>query len=454
MTLVRIPSIEEAPAPHAPFCIPCRKALDKAVALFEREGLDCTVYGDGVYGLAKKAGKKAEIGLFTHLDVVPVTNDWMLNLPFDPQIHDGCLVGRGVHDNKAGATMALYALHTIKALGLPLHSAVTVFLGTNEETGMGDIHAYAEEQPMPTVSLVPDNAYPVCLGEKGIYHLWAKSNQPLCDILSIDGGVATNVILDNVTAKVKPSDNLFNELVTAIGSQKEYKLEVRDSLIYLTAYGITAHGSAPASSLNAGKLLLKVLLDCPSLSAQDKQILSGAYHFLSADYGEPFGIDAEDPYFGKTTATNGMFSTKDGILSLSFDIRYGASSAPDWVEACVRTSISEHGFTPYREENRPGFRIPEDEPTAQALIEAYRTVSGDHTSKVIYSGGGTYARHLKNAFSCGCEAPYLTHDLGLPQGHGHIHQSDESIAIEALLESIKLLTVMLLSLDEACQNQA
>ena len=81
-------------------------------------------------------------------------------------------------------------------------------------------------------------------------------------------------------------------------------------------------------------------------------------------------------------------------------------------------------------------------------MAAYRMVSEDYISQVMHSGGGTYARHLKHAFSCGCEAPYKRKKLDLPQGHGDIHQSDESISIEGLMESITLFTTMLFSLDE------
>ena len=451
-TLVRFPSIEASPLPQAPFGKACRDALDAAVKLFEREGLSGQICADGKYGLAKKDGKNAEIGIFGHLDVVPVTEDWILNAPFDPQEHDGCLVGRGIHDNKAGVIMSLYALRAARDLSIPLESAVTVFLGANEESGMEDIDAFCQEQAMPTVSLVPDNAYPICLGEKGIYHLWAKANNAFSAIRKIEGGLAVNVILDKVEAEIEYTEECYAELLCLSAENDRCSLRKEGESIFVSATGITAHGSMPKGSLNAGKVLLSLLVKCETLPQNDREILKGALSFLEKDYGEPFDIAAEDPYFGKTTATNGIFSTLDGILSLSFDIRYGSVSSPEFVESAVRNAISQANYTPYREENRPGFRIDENEPTAKALISAYRAVSGDNDSSVIYSGGGTYARHLKNAFSCGCEAPYLRKKLDLPQGHGDIHQSDESISIEGLLESILIFTVMLLSLDETLRN--
>ncbi|MBP5209434.1 MAG: Sapep family Mn(2+)-dependent dipeptidase [Clostridia bacterium] len=445
-SLVRVPSVKGAPEPGAPQGRPCREALDTALALFEREGLSGEICSDGRYALARRPGGPHTIGVFTHCDVVPVTDDWILTRPFEPVEHDGCLVGRGVHDNKAGVIMALYALAAARDLGLPLGCGVTVFLGASEETGMEDVDAFAAEQPMPDVSLVPDNEYPVCLGEKGICHLWATSDAPLTVVREIAGGVAPNVILDHVTATIAPVPGLLEQLRAAVACDEHCELSATEEQITLTARGVTAHGSMPAGSLNALKVLLRVLTACPALGA-DRHLLARVRAWLEDDWGAPFGIACDDPEFGPTTATNGVVATADGRLSLSFDVRYGTSLASADVEAALTSAFARAGFRITKMHNSPGFSIPRDEPDAVALIEAYRQLSGDADSPVIYSGGGTYARHLTHAFSCGCEAPYLHRDLDLPQGHGGIHQSDESISVEGLLESIALFTAMLVDLD-------
>lgn len=451
--LVRIPSVEGEPAPGAPFGTECRRALDAAVALFERYGFSAEVCSEGKYGLAHVPGGHNSIGIFGHLDVVPVTDGWILNPPFEPAEHDGCLVGRGIHDNKAGIIMSLYALRAARELGLPMQCAVEVFLGANEETGMQDIAAFAAEQPMPTVSLVPDNEYPICLGEKGICHLWARAGRPFETVCSIEGGVAVNVILDKVTATLKDKEGLFDRLHGYCRDSSVYELARTEQGITLVAHGVTAHGSAPEGSDNALKRLLRALTACPEIGASDRNLLSAVRTWLEDDYGHPFGIAAEDACFGPTTATNGMVRTTDGRLELSFDIRYGTTLSADEVEKKVHAAIRRAGFEVFDQNNRPGFAIPEDEPDAVALIEAYRQVSGKTDSRIMYSGGGTYARHLRHAFSCGCEAPYLHRDLHLPQGHGDLHQSDESISIDGLLESVKLFTVMLLDLDATYENR-
>ena len=66
------------------------------------------------------------------------------------------------------------------------------------------------------------------------------------------------------------------------------------------------------------------------------------------------------------------------------------------------------------------------------MIGIYRTLTGDANAKPYYSAGGTYARHLKNAFSVGTSLPgYPTPKMRV--GHGGEHQPDECINVEGLV---------------------
>ena len=448
-SLVRIPSVKAEAEEGAPFGKACRDALNAALAMFEGYGISGRVMSEGKYGLATYGGEGKKIGIFTHLDVVPVVDDWCYNAPFAPAEHDGVLVGRGVHDNKAGAIMALYALRAIRELGLPFASTAEVFFGTDEESGMEDIDAYARECPMPHVSLVPDNAYPVCLGEKGIYHMGVRASRPFRQILSFEGGVAVNVILGEATVRLGYDAALHGELQAAIADDPAYTLALDNGVLSLSAKGVTAHGSMPEGSLNAAKLLCRALLACQSICAADREILSAYAQILSDDYGASLGIDSVDPHFGKTTATCGMVSVREGRLGFTLDIRYGTVMSGDAVESAVAEKLSSLGLAAEWGENREGFSISEDSPAAKALMDTYRQLSGQTQLRPIYSGGGTYARHLKNAFSMGCEAPYKKKSLPMQAGHGEVHQSDEQISLEGLLESIRLFTVMLLSVSSS-----
>ena len=84
---------------------------------------------------------------------------------------------------------------------------------------------------------------------------------------------------------------------------------------------------------------------------------------------------------------------------------------------------------------------------ADAMLDVYKQISGDEDAKPAYISGGTYSRHLKNAFSIGNYAPYKAVKPDFPEGHGSYHQPDETIDIEALIESIKIIILFILECD-------
>jgi succinyl-diaminopimelate desuccinylase len=187
--LVRIPSVRGEAEEGAPFGRACRDALDEAVLLFRENGFEASVSSDFTYGLASYGEGSPTLALFGHTDVVPVGDDWEQTAPFEPIRIGDCLIGRGVEDNKAGVIHSLYIFKAFRDLGLPLCGRLLAFLGSAEETGMEDIASFCKNEPMPELSIVPDNEYPICLGEKGILHLLAESKTALATLCPLRAGV-------------------------------------------------------------------------------------------------------------------------------------------------------------------------------------------------------------------------------------------------------------------------
>ena len=149
-------------------------------------------------------------------------------------------------------------------------------------------------------------------------------------------------------------------------------------------------------------------------------------------YGEPFDLKKDDPYFGPVTTVNGIVKTENGKLELSFDFRYGTSVPAEEIERKIDETLARVGFDLVSLDNDEGFRLPDDQPAAKTVIEVYRRLTGDEKAEPYYSAGGTYARHLKNAFSVGTSLPGYP-ILKMRVGHGGEHQPDECINIEGLL---------------------
>ena len=193
------------------------------------------------------------IATVTHLDVVPVGEGWTKS-PFEMWEKDGYIIGRGVMDDKGPSVVCLYALKYLKERNIPLRYPVRALLGANEETGMGDVQYYLKNYPAPAFAFSPDSDFPVCNGEKGIYQGMIYSRCAPEKIVSIEGGMAFNVIPDKAEAVLKCSGTLPEET-------ENVKVSAKDGLITVNAFGKAGHASMPEGKINAIGVLVNYILE-------------------------------------------------------------------------------------------------------------------------------------------------------------------------------------------------
>ena len=82
--LLRIPSVRGEAEEEAPFGKECARALEYTKALYEKYGFDTELDADGGYLLSYYGGGEKSLGLFSHADVVPASDDWTVTSPFEP----------------------------------------------------------------------------------------------------------------------------------------------------------------------------------------------------------------------------------------------------------------------------------------------------------------------------------------------------------------------------------
>ena len=147
--LVSINSVESTPAEGAPFGQGARAALDKTLELAAGMGF-ATRNCENYIGYAELPGADAEKYLATicHVDVVPEGNGWTGD-PFQMEVRDGWLIGRGVADDKGPMITILYALKFLKEQGYSLKYPIRALVGDNEETSMADVKYYLKHYPAP-----------------------------------------------------------------------------------------------------------------------------------------------------------------------------------------------------------------------------------------------------------------------------------------------------------------
>ncbi len=122
----------------------CEEAASFLIAAMERRGIRTqtipTAANPIVYG--EKIGASAEAILFySHYDVVPSgSSDAWDSPPFEPQVRDGRIWGRGTADHKGSVLARLQALDVLEARGEELPVTVKFVVEGSEEIGSPGLH--------------------------------------------------------------------------------------------------------------------------------------------------------------------------------------------------------------------------------------------------------------------------------------------------------------------------
>ena len=116
-----------------------RRYAEHAAAAFARIGLDAAVVGEGerasFVATATHPDARESVLVASHLDTVPV--DGMEIDPFDPEIRDGRLYGRGSCDTKGGLAALLAALERVLGRGRLRRNVIAVGEADEEFTSVG-----------------------------------------------------------------------------------------------------------------------------------------------------------------------------------------------------------------------------------------------------------------------------------------------------------------------------
>ncbi len=446
--LINIPSVHGESGKY-PFGEDVDRLLSYAAEYYQKNGYGMKLSGSRKYALLKTGeDKPRNIGVFAHGDVVPVNEaEWTVTKPFEAKVKDGFLFGRGSEDDKSSIVTTLYALKALDAAGYKLQNGLTVFVGGNEESGMADIIEFAEREKMPDVSVVPDCAYPYTDGEKGIIRLDLKSRKVLSQILDINGGKSYNTVLGEVDVLFEKGSPLALETVLRGEDVTE------EDAVQVNVKGISAHAALPYGSVNAFGKATDILLGTEALCSNDREILSFPNKILSDYVGKQLGIAGKD-IFGDVTAVCGMVYVDNGHLVFTLDIRYGISFNGEDIIEKIRTEADKNGYDMSVVRLSPGFLLEDAPGIARCITEPFEHFTGRKNAKPFKNSGGTYARHLKNAYAIGTSAlgerpKHEKSDLGLPVGHGAVHQSDECISVEGLVNNAKVIAAIIYELDRS-----
>lgn len=167
ISLIEIPSVKAKAENGAPYGIYPKKALEKAMEISKREGLNTKFVGEHM-AYSSLGNSDKYIGILAHLDVVSAGDEKMWTYPpFAGKIIDNRIYGRGALDNKGPAMASFYGLLALNNLGHSFNHQVRMVFGSDEESGMSDLKYYLECEKPPIMGFVPDNKFPAIFAERG-----------------------------------------------------------------------------------------------------------------------------------------------------------------------------------------------------------------------------------------------------------------------------------------------
>lgn len=399
--LIKIPSVQGAPAPGAPFGTETLNALKLVLNAAEKLGFK-TFSGDGYYGYAETGdADKPLFGILGHLDVVPVGDGWKYP-PFGGEIREGYLWGRGALDDKGPVIAAMYALKELLDEGLKPAARIRFIFGLNEESGWKCIEKYLEREEVPAAGFSPDGNFPVIYCEKAVSHVSLTVPKPY-GIVSFESGTRVNIVPDRASAVIL-------EEFTAISPSLPEGI-VRNGNAF-TAYGSSAHGSTPEAGDNAALKLMKYF---SGFMPEVKKL----YELLRYSDGSGMGLDRSEPDYGALSVNTGVVSASmDGAeAELALDFRHPASVTTEEILETLERLTG--GKAEACGTHRP-LLIPKDHPLVVKLSEAYREVTGKDAEPESI-GGATFARALPAAVAFG---PVF------PDGEDNIHRANERVSLK------------------------
>ncbi len=443
--LVAVKSVKGEAEPGKPYGPGPAAALAEGLALAGEWGFHTENHENHV-GSADLNDHETRLHILGHLDVVGEGTGWSTD-PYTCVERDGMLYGRGVSDDKGPVVCALMAMKAIKDMGLPLSANVRLLMGTDEESGSGDIAYYYSKHPFAPYTFTPDADFPVIHIEKGHYHpdfgrSWTAENA-LPRVTGMNGGFRTNVVppeAECVVAGLTAAqvESLAGQV--AAETHTPFTLTDKEEGLHIHCAGKNAHAASPDGGRNAISALLDLLSRLPLAECESTETLH-ALHTLfpfGDNRGKALGIANEDAESGPLTLNLALLKLDGQGFSAKFDVRFPVSSNKENCKNACEASLARCGIAVTGDPDMTTVHcVPADSTLVTALMKSYQTFSGDTESKPLAIGGGTYVHDIPGGVAFGCVFPGFDPKM---------HAPDEQASVEQLLCSCKIFTHAILSL--------
>lgn len=375
---------------------------------------------------------KEDFGILAHLDTVPVQENWDTN-PFELTLKDNWYYGLGSSDDKGPSAILFVLIKYLNELNLNYKRQLKLVLGGSEERGFECLYHYFDKKPQMSFGVSPDADFPVINFEKSAYNFTISKTYPQTTpnditILSVNAGTALNVVpqytkVNLITSNDDISSNLVNLLV-----KEGINYSQNENNFAITFEGKPSHGMQPHLGVNAIYKFINFIKNF-NLDSNFKSFVNDFKKTLLDDVnGKKLNIYDENKY-GNTTNNLGIFTYDNNHVSFVCNIRFTNAFEVENVISTVKNA-----FAAYNVEvsGKPYHYVSEDSFIFKQTKLAYETVTKkDFVAQA--TGGGTYARMLKNGLAFG---PSVDEDTNMHQNNERISKRNIETTFKIYLELI------------------
>ena len=415
---IRVKSVKEAPLPGMPFGEGPAKALDHFMDLAKKLGFKAEKFDNYAMHIDMGEGKET-LGILAHVDVVPEGDNWTYP-PYSGTIADGKIFGRGTLDDKGPAVISLFAMKAIADSGIKLNKKIRMILGADEESGSACLKYYFGElkMPYPDIAFTPDSSFPVTYAEKGSVRVKIKKKFNTLQDVVIKGGNAFNSV-PNEAHGVIPVDMLGE-----VRNKNKVEFVREGNIDKIFSAGIPAHGAYPSKGYNAVSALFEVLKNIEVKNEELKGLVTFFDKFVKMETdGKSFGVKCTDGETGELTLNLGKMSLENNELEICLDMRVPVKIELDKIEETIKKNVEDYGYEFELYSKTKPLYVPKDSFLVSTLMNIYKELTGDNNAQPVAIGGGTYAKHAKNAVAFGAL---------LPDQEDRMHQRDEYLEISKI----------------------
>lgn len=443
--LIRIPSVhEESTNPYEPFGKNTINALNYILDLGKQLGFR-TKNIDGYCGYIEFGSGDELIGIIGHLDVVPEGENWT-HPPFEAEISDDKIYGRGSIDDKGPVMASLYAMKAVMDYcnnnSISINKRVRLILGLNEERNWKCIDYYKEHEEIPSIGFSPDADFPCIYAEKGLispFLIMNYSNYKNEDIVltNIDcNDNPLNVVPKYCSCEIILKNDIkledVNNLVQKFTSEYNFNIAteiITDNELKIISHGVQSHAAHPDLGVNAISRLIIILDKLFKNYNITIPIFDLFTKYIGLDFnGNKLNINIPDES-GELTLNVGKFYFKNNDLKIGLNLRVPIDTKFDLIENNF-SEICKNFDNVYCEftGKKAPLHVSKDSYLVKTLCRIYNETTNSN-AEPISIGGATYARAFDNFVSFGAN---------LPGQKDMCHQTDEFISINNLMLACRI----------------